>query len=118
MPLSQINNTVPSAVSFQETSPGKYLSSSTTFNGPQDYYQISPVRTIKGSKEGRKTFSVLRHSEADVTVSSVSKRVSARINIQVELDPDYPVAGVDAIMRQLDEFISVSMVGDILKGRY
>lgn len=118
MSFISIANTVPGALTYNQAGTGKYINANTTFGGVQDYYALSAVRKTKpiGGASTGYSFGINRYQEYDNTVGSVTTRLACRVRLVVEIDDGFPLANVDAMLRQIDEFVSTANVTRILNG--
>lgn len=117
MPLT-IANTIPVATTFNQAGVGKYIWSGQAFGGPQNYYQISPVRKIKPimSASVAYSFGITRYYELDLTVNGEVLRKGCRVRTIVEIDDGFTLTTTDDMLRQVDEIITVANMTRILNG--
>lgn len=111
-----IANTLPGAATFNSSSPGKYMISTWTYGSPQDYYQLSPVRKIKGSAFDRVSYTDSRVQEQDITINGVTTRRSLRVSVTVEMDAGIPPASIDNALIQMNETTTVAYINRRVSG--
>lgn len=116
MSFNTLSVTVPGAVTWNSAGTGRYVNATTTFGGPADYILLSPVKAMKGSVTGRKTFTDSRYVEVDVTSGGVTKRLGYRITITHEIDPGVDVATADLALQAMDNLTTSSYVTRRLNG--
>lgn len=119
MAFVTISNTVPAAATFNQAGTGKYVLSTSVFGGLQSYYLIAPAKKIKsltGQADYALTMGVTRYAEADVVVNGVTRRIAGRVRTIIEVDNGYDLNGVDAMVRQSDEFITLANMNRMANG--
>lgn len=118
MSFSTISNTVPSAVTFNQAGTGKYIATTMTYGGPQNFYLLSPARNIKPLAGGAraKSIGISRYTEADVVINGVTVRLGCRARVILEIDEGCPLSSADSILRQIDEFTTETNLNRMLAG--
>lgn len=98
---------------WNESGPGRYMESTVTFGGPQNFLRITPGAT---NKSGLTTCTVTRHLEKDVTLNGVTSRQYAKLVCTFEMSPGLTVNDADLLAANVSEFLSPATLTRILNG--
>jgi hypothetical protein len=99
---------------FNQTGPGKYSLSSTSFGDP-----ANEIRITGGSfstKSNTNTCVVTRVIEKDVTVGSEVNRRRLIVTVQMTVPVGFTATDVDDALNQVDQFIDLPNLNRILLG--
>lgn len=100
---------------FNAAGDGRYMLSTVAFGSPQDYF------TIKGGSQSKDrkliTAAVSRIKEFDVTVNSVTTRVTASVQLVISAPKTgVPVAEFDTLALDISEFLTTATLNRLLAG--
>lgn len=98
---------------WNESGPGRYMESTVTFGGPQNFLRISPGAP---NKSGSTLCTITRHLEKDVTVNSVTTRHYAKLVCTLELSAGMAVSDADLLLSNVAEFATPATLTRVLNG--
>ena len=100
---------------FAPREPGTYSDTTAAFGMPQSEFRI---RGARPSKDGVTRGTVTRIYEVDVNMGddTVRKNAVATLSLAVPTDGSVPLASVDALIRQISDFLTEETLSRFLQG--
>lgn len=111
-----ISITQPSAKTFNELGPNRYVDSTTVFNGPKSEFRFTPGRTSKDSTGVKKvTCAATRLHEADVVVNGVTVRRQCVVVVNISVQEGFTASIPDAMLTETSEVLTQARIDTLLR---